>query len=118
MGGAAVKVLTVEEIDVLEGDDLSYRVADAMGMNPRRYPISGGVEALLPGYCNIYRAWHPHDDEKQALQVWRAMPSGIHPILVSMDDAFACMLHGRFRAYGDFCGTICRAYLKVRRDYV
>lgn len=110
-----MRKLTAEQIDALEGIELSYHVGCAMGKDIEYDDVLG---AYYGGDCTDPDAWYqPHADANQALEVWAAMPSDDKVVEMWMpDDVEACCYIGytRIRCYGDFCTAICRAFLKAR----
>jgi len=103
-------------VDSLEGEVLSWAVGEAMGyemyedtiFNRQCYKSSDGV----------YGYWHPHDDAKQALEVWQALIALDDGYTFEMDSEGAGVYHSGYDellvAGGTAHTAICRAYLKER----
>jgi hypothetical protein len=115
--------LTDAEIDVMDGSELDFHVADALGWEPYRYDRHHGGQVMARhSDSNVMRQWHPHDDANQALEVWAQMPSEVnlfHALTLWADGlAEADIQHEVDGPYigasGTFCEAICRTYLKAR----
>jgi hypothetical protein len=103
--------LTDDEIDELEGEDLSWAVGEAMGYEMSRAWHTGKVWAKKPGKACDY--WYPTENANLALEVWGNMER-VEPTMVVMGGDAVIEVDGAELADTDFCTAICRAYLKVR----
>ena len=114
--------LTDAEIDVMDGPELDFHVADALGWGPYRYDRHHGGQVMARhSDSNVMRQWHPHTDANQAREVWAAMAAIDDHVELTMacdDVVIDTSSYGQVTilAEGDFCAAICRAYLKARLD--